>query len=52
MSDTRFSIKDVWTDLPCGKMYALCGVCAINAASDSPPAINKSSPPDAFGITK
>lgn len=34
------------------RIFGLCGVCAIDAASDSPPAINKSSPPDAFGITK
>jgi len=36
MSDTRFSVKDVWTDLPCGKMYAMCGVPSRDVGSNVP----------------
>ncbi|MCP9493338.1 MAG: transcriptional repressor [Pyrinomonadaceae bacterium MAG19_C2-C3] len=34
------------------RIFGLCAACAVDAASDSPPAINKSSAPGAFGIAK
>ncbi|MCP9493340.1 MAG: alpha/beta hydrolase [Pyrinomonadaceae bacterium MAG19_C2-C3] len=36
MSGTRFSIKDVWTSLPCGKMYAMRGVPSRALKSNVP----------------
>ncbi len=39
MSDTRFSIKDVWTDVPFGKMYAMRGVPSLRAAKSNVPIV-------------